>query len=272
MPDLEIRPFSDGHLDDAARLLAARHERHRQAEPLLPEVTDFRAEIEREWREDGASGVAALSGDQLVGYLVASPRRFGSATDTWMVVGIAGHAVARNAELVRDLYAAAASAWVDAGHTRHGAFVPTADASLLDAWFRLSFGASGALAMRETAAAQPFDADVRVRHGTPADLEDAARLDRLMTESMIPSPSFLDRTLTDGGGGGVARHVGRRKVRALRGRARRADRGTHRPLPATARPACSRPLDRPRSGLHRARGAGLGRRPRFDGARTRLGA
>jgi ribosomal protein S18 acetylase RimI-like enzyme len=195
MPDLEIRPFSDGHLDDAARLLAARHERHRQAEPLLPEATDFRAEIEREWREDGASGVAALSGDQLVGYLVASPRRFGSATDTWMVVGIAGHAVARNAELVRDLYAAAASAWVDAGHTRHGAFVPTADASLLDAWFRLSFGASGALAMRETAAAQPFDADVRVRHGTPADLEDAARLDRLMTESMIPSPSFSPSTV-----------------------------------------------------------------------------
>src|SRR6059058_1339256 len=48
MPDLQIRPFSDEHLDEAARLLAARHERHRASEPLLPECEDFRAEIERE--------------------------------------------------------------------------------------------------------------------------------------------------------------------------------------------------------------------------------
>src|SRR6266566_87426 len=32
----EIVPFSDEHLDDAARLLAGRQARHRQAEPLLP--------------------------------------------------------------------------------------------------------------------------------------------------------------------------------------------------------------------------------------------
>jgi ribosomal protein S18 acetylase RimI-like enzyme len=190
MPNLQIRPFSEEHLDDAARLLAARHERHRQTEPLLPDVTDFRAELEGEWRADRASGVAAFSGDELVGYLLASPLRFGSGTDTWMMVGVAGHAVAGDAELVRDLYAAAASAWVDAGHTRHAAFVPSADASLVDAWFRLSFGASGALAMRETAPEQQLDASVRIRHGTPDDLVDAARLDRLMTESMIPSPSF----------------------------------------------------------------------------------
>src|SRR5205814_9411172 len=40
--DLQIRPFSDEHLDEAAGLLAARHARHRQAEPLLAEATDFR--------------------------------------------------------------------------------------------------------------------------------------------------------------------------------------------------------------------------------------
>ncbi|TML95944.1 MAG: GNAT family N-acetyltransferase [Actinobacteria bacterium] len=194
MPDLQIRPFSDEHLDDAAGLLAARHGRHRETEPLLPQSADFRTEIEREWRVEGASGVAALSGGELVGYLVASPRRFGSARDTWMVVGIAGHAVAADAELVRDLYAAAAAAWADAGHTRHAAFVPSADASLVDAWFRLSFGASGALAIRETTPEQPFDAGLRIRHGTSDDLVAAARLDRLMTESMISSPSFSPST------------------------------------------------------------------------------
>ena len=53
MAGLEIVPFNDAHLDDAAALLAARHERHREAEPLLPGDVDFRAEIEKEWRADG---------------------------------------------------------------------------------------------------------------------------------------------------------------------------------------------------------------------------
>ena len=40
MAGLEIVPFTDAHLDDAAALLAARHARHREAEPLLPELAD----------------------------------------------------------------------------------------------------------------------------------------------------------------------------------------------------------------------------------------
>src|ERR671934_2025501 len=36
MARLELLPFSDQHLEDAARLLSARHTRHREAEPLLP--------------------------------------------------------------------------------------------------------------------------------------------------------------------------------------------------------------------------------------------
>src|SRR5919206_4987323 len=45
-PMLDIVEFRDEHLDAAAALLAARHRRHREAEPLLPDVRDFRAEIE----------------------------------------------------------------------------------------------------------------------------------------------------------------------------------------------------------------------------------
>jgi hypothetical protein len=37
MSRLELVPFADEHLDDAARLLAARHARHREVEPLLSE-------------------------------------------------------------------------------------------------------------------------------------------------------------------------------------------------------------------------------------------
>jgi GNAT superfamily N-acetyltransferase len=189
MPELEIRPFSDDDLDDAATLLAARHERHRAAEPLLPVGLDFRAEIEREWRSDGASGVFARSAGKPAGYLLGHLRPFGD-EGTWMMVGIAGQALEGDAERLRDLYAAAAGEWVDAGHLRHAAFVPVSEPELLDAWFRLSFGASGALAMRATAPEEQFDAGVTIRPGTVSDLRAAAELDRAMTESMVPSPSF----------------------------------------------------------------------------------
>jgi GNAT superfamily N-acetyltransferase len=183
---LEIVPFADEHLDGAAQLLAERHARHREVEPLLPEVRDFRAEIEREWRADGTSGAVALAGGEAVGYLIGWPREDPVGPHVWSHV--AGHAV-REPELTRDLYAAAATRWVEEGLTRHYVFVP-ALAEFVDPWFRLSFGASAVLAMRETEPRVPVEAGVVIRDGRPDDLDDTIRLDREMTESMRPAPSF----------------------------------------------------------------------------------
>ena len=181
---LDIVEFADEHLDAAAELLAERHARHRVAEPLLPKEVDFRAQIESEWRSEGAHGVFAERNGEPAGYLVGRPYSH------WFTVGIAGHALRDDAEHARDLYAAAAGSWIEAGHREHAVFVPASEAPLLDAWFRLSFGASAALAMRETAPEEPFDAGVTIRAGTPDDLDVSWRLDRELSESMVPSPSF----------------------------------------------------------------------------------
>ena len=188
MPALEVVPFAEEHLDAAAELLAARHARHREAEPLLPRDVDVRAELEREWRQEGASGVFA--GDA---YLLAAPQKY--PTGTWMRVGVAGQAIEGDPERIRDVYAAAAQRWVDAGHTKHSVFAPSYDRALVDAWFRLSFGASATLALRETDREAPFDAGVEIRRGTPDDFGESARLDREMSAAMQPSPSFSDMPL-----------------------------------------------------------------------------
>ena len=180
-----IRPFTDRDVPAAAELLAERHARHREAEPLLPAEVDFRAQIESEWQVDGASGVISPTG-----YLVARPLPYGHGDLTWMVAGIGGHAVSGDPEHLRDLYTAAASAWTDDGHLRHAVFVPSHDAGLVDAWFRLSFGASAVLATRETVAEEPPAPAVEIRRSTPDDLDAAARLDLEMRRSMIPAPSF----------------------------------------------------------------------------------
>jgi ribosomal protein S18 acetylase RimI-like enzyme len=186
-----IRRFSDGDVDAAAELLAERHMRHREAEPLLPADVDFRAQIESEWNVDGASGVISQDG-----YLFARPLPYGRGGFTWMVAGIGGHAVSGDAEHARDLYTKAAAVWVDEGQMRHAVFVPSCDGALLDSWFRLTFGASAALATRETTPDAPAAA-VEIRRGSPDDLETAARLDREMHRSMIPAPSFSEYDLLE---------------------------------------------------------------------------
>ena len=188
MPELEIQPFSDDHLEPAAELLSERHRRHRETEPLLPELSDPLAAVEADWRADDASGVFASRGGEPVGYLIAAPAAM--AGTSWMRVWIGGQAIRGDREPMRDLYAAAAQRWVDEGHTRHAVFAPSHDAELVDAWFRLSFGASAIFAIRETGAEEGFDGGVTIRPGTPDDFPDAARLEIAMSESMVPAPSF----------------------------------------------------------------------------------
>ena len=189
MPGLRFELFSDAHLDDAAELLAARHRRHLAAEPLLAVEPDFRAEVEDAWKEEGAGGSVVIGDGELRGYLIAAPRSYANTGLTWHVVGFAGLALEGDPEILRDLYAHAAGPWVDDGHTRHGVYIPASEPGLIDAWFRLCFGGSGVTAVRE-AAAEPFDSEPTVREGTPDDLEEAARLDGAMADSMQPAPSF----------------------------------------------------------------------------------
>jgi ribosomal protein S18 acetylase RimI-like enzyme len=186
MAGVRFEAFGAEHLDAAAGLLAARHERHRAAEPLLPELADPRWELEREWDGGEASGVAALDGDGLAGYLIGRRRDDPVGQHLWSFV--AGHAV-REPELVRDLYRAASGRWVEEGLTRHFFYVPALP-ELVEPWFRLSFGASAALATRETAGAPPVTGDVTVRPGTPGDLERSAALDRVLGEHLAAPPSF----------------------------------------------------------------------------------
>jgi predicted N-acetyltransferase YhbS len=188
VPKLDIQPFADEHLDAAAALLAERHRAHREAEPLLPDLTDFRAHVEDEWRADDASGWFAVTEDEPAGYLIGSPGgEIWGEGNVW--VGLAGHAV-REPETVRDLYQAAAEAWVDGGLRRHYVVVPTHDPALVDAWFRLSFGAQHAQGIQEVPAAAGSVRGLTVRPATPEDAETAARIDLLLPEYQARSPVF----------------------------------------------------------------------------------
>ena len=194
MRGLALEPFADEHVEAAAALLAERHARHREAEPLLPagyaHVDAARGAVEEAWSADGASGAVALRDGSLVGYLLGAPRP----TTQWgpnVWVETAGHA-AEDPELVRDLYAAAAGAWVEAGATRHWALVPASDTALVDAWFRLSFGQQHALGIREVPTAPTAVPErVSVRRAGPGDVDVVIELD-ILAEHQAGPPTFSD--------------------------------------------------------------------------------
>jgi GNAT superfamily N-acetyltransferase len=182
MPGLEIHPFSEEHLDGAAVLLAARHQRHREAEPLLGDDYDYRAEVETLVAGDGVAGIRA---GRVVGYLLGTRKddaRWGP--NVW--VEAAGHAV-EDAEDVRDLYAAAAEQWFEQGRTRQYVLVPASETALIDAWFRLSFGHQHAHGIREVPdVAWPES----VRLADERDIDALVELAPLLVEHQARAPVF----------------------------------------------------------------------------------
>lgn len=166
-----IEAMTAEHLDAAAALLAARQAAHEAVEPLVA-GGDLREGLDAAFSADGASGVVAVDGGQVVGYLLgrlADGRGWG--THAW--VPRAGHA-ARDPETVRDLYAAIAPQWLAAGARLHLALVPNMP-SLLDPWQRLAFGIMQAEGVRESGGLGGAPGSgVTVRVGGLADLDDVA--------------------------------------------------------------------------------------------------
>jgi ribosomal protein S18 acetylase RimI-like enzyme len=198
MAGLEVLSFSDEHLAAAGRLLAARHARQREAEPLLSPAFEDAARAEKEvtgvWRLPDASGSAALRDGELVGYLVGAPREVKIwGENVW--VPEAGHAV-EEAEDARDLYADAAARWYDEGRRRHYALLPASDARLVEAWFRLGFGQQQAHGVRETVdGVVDVPGGFEIRKPREEDIEPLLAVDLALPTHQRGSPVFSEQPL-----------------------------------------------------------------------------
>jgi GNAT superfamily N-acetyltransferase len=176
---MKIVPFADEHLDAAAELLAARHEAQRREFPALPAEADYRAEIAA-LLEDGATGAFADGA-----YVLGRP----GPEDPWgpnMWVEAAGHA-ASDPELLRDVWAAAAAGWFEQGLRAHYALVPATDPALLDAWFRLGFGAQHAHGLIDV---PEREWPAGVREATEDDIEELVAIGPLLSRHQTRTPVF----------------------------------------------------------------------------------
>jgi ribosomal protein S18 acetylase RimI-like enzyme len=192
MSRLEVRPFEAADISDAGELLAQRHRSHRLAQPLLsPRFEDAevaRAEVKAAFEVADASGAVALRGGEMVGYLLGAPKP----SPTWgpnVWVESAGQA-ATEAEAMRDIYAVAATRWVEQGFTAQYVLVPASEHDLVRAWFRLGFGQQHAHGIRAVAAEPPSPAKVVVRRAAREDIPVLARLDVALPTHQGLAPTF----------------------------------------------------------------------------------
>lgn len=191
---LVIDAFTTDALNGAAELLAARHRRHRAAEPLLDAAFETaataRAAIEVELAAEVAGGWVGRRDGEVVGYLIGQQKSPTWGANVW--VESAGHAAIEPA-ILRELYAVAAAAWVGEGRTNHHVLVPATDNDLVDAWFTLDFGQQHLHAIREVPGPSYGvvpRSELIIRPKTPADLDALAELELVLPAHTQLSPVF----------------------------------------------------------------------------------
>lgn len=190
----ELRELTEADLAEAGALLAARHRAQRAVVPALdpsyeqPPVA--RTAIEELWRQDDATGTAAVREGRVVGYLVGIRKGDVWGPNAW--VEGAGYA-ATEPETIRDLYAHAAAGWVADGRTSHYVVVPATDAAQVDAWTRVGFGHQHAHAIRDApreGELPPPREGLVVRRATRDDIAALARLELELPAHQMRAPTF----------------------------------------------------------------------------------
>jgi ribosomal protein S18 acetylase RimI-like enzyme len=193
MPAPLLRPFEAEDIPAAGALLAARHRSHRRDCPLLSaryeDEAAASAEVAAAFALPDASGTVAVSGGELVGYLLGAPKE----NPVWgpnVWVEAAGHA-AIEAETLRDLYASASTRWVEEKRSAQYVLVPASDDALLNAWYRLGFGQQHAQAVRSLADVLPLaSSTVVVRPAERRDLPALAQLEMVLPSHQGLAPTF----------------------------------------------------------------------------------
>lgn len=203
-----VLPFASSHVAEAAGLLAARHRTVRAQLPVLPvayeEPAAARLAIERLLQNRANTAFVAMDHGKVTGYLIGHRQLSPETTimaikfdQRAMVVPFAGFATTAGSEatVLRELYAAAATVWVDEGFFAH--YVTTSLLPVtLEPWFSLGFGQRVLHGIRQIGGPDRGDtgnarAGVAARRAGPDDCDAVHALIGDLMRHHAPSPIFM---------------------------------------------------------------------------------
>ena len=192
---LEIEPFGDAHLEEAANMVSVRIASLRRGIPAIPPVYAEATSILpllQEVIEKGDAGAAAIRDGQLVGFLMA-----------WQVPSVHGvrsaytpewaHAAVDKQPTVvyQALYRHLSHRWVEGGYGMHYISLLPNDRQALRTWSWLGFGMFEVDAIRSLELIPNPETEIYIREAEQGDLEDTLALERGLCEHVRGAPVFL---------------------------------------------------------------------------------
>ena len=198
----KIIPFSQNHIEPAAKLLAARHKQDRSHQALLPsefeQIDCARKAIQFILDKDNTSGFVAIQNDEIVSYMLGTLIKedyLGDKSQGW--VYLPSYAFT-DTGLLTDLYALIAEHWVKQGCYDHFVHVSANNHALQDAWFSLSFGreqAHGGLHFDKANFREVDQQGITIREATAHDEVYFRQMSQWISRYQVWTPTFAPVTL-----------------------------------------------------------------------------
>jgi GNAT superfamily N-acetyltransferase len=203
---IQIVPFAQEYLEQAASMVAARYRAARGLIPFLPARFEEPEAILPRLQDHAGSvpGVAALREGRLVGYLLTLLVM--NRGERLAYVPDCGHAAdaAGRYDIYRQMYAAVADQWLAHGCFWHAITFYPDEREALEAWFSVGFGLAVIDSLRELdlacelGPAQQPAAAVEVRRARPVDVDWVAPLELALERHLSAPPVYLPLIIEDG--------------------------------------------------------------------------
>jgi len=192
---LNIIPFREEHLEDAALLVSQRYRQLCEQEPHLPhsyaEVSNLLPLLQNIWSATG-NGVAAVRGNQLVGFLTGwyMPSFHGKRSvysPEWANAADLGD----SARIYEEMYSRLSAIWLADKYIAHYISLFPNDVNALKAWNWIGFGMFAVDAIRGLDPIKAKAVDVRVQRAESSDIEYVIELQEALWRYMKSAPIFL---------------------------------------------------------------------------------
>ena len=192
---LKIIPLKEQYLEDAALLVSQRYAKLHEQEPYLPsryaEVESLLPLLQNILNASG-SGVAALHGNRLVGFLTGwQMPSFRGKRSTYSPEWANAADLDDSHRIYEEMYSHLAKIWVADQYIAHYLSLFPNDTHALCAWNWMGFGMIAVDGLRNLAPVQGGDGNVDIRRAGLQDLDQVMELHEALRRYMKESPVFL---------------------------------------------------------------------------------
>jgi len=192
---LNIIPFREDHLEDAALLVSQRYQRLCEQESHLPhsysEVSNLLPLLQNIWNVTG-TGVVAIRGNQLVGFLMGwQMPTFRGKRSVYSPEWANGAELEDSARIYEEMYSHLSAIWLADKYIAHYISLFPNDVSALRAWNWMGFGMFAIDAIRGLDPIPAEAVDVRIQRAESNDIEHVIELQEALWQYMKSAPIFL---------------------------------------------------------------------------------